>query len=87
MLAHEQTHAPPKPSGCSLNDNLQRAVRAQSGQAGRCVVPEPQSLSNLLHERVSVTPDTAVRLAVALRKTPQMWLNLQANYDLWAIQT
>jgi addiction module HigA family antidote len=46
----------------------------------------PKHVSNLLHERASVTTDTAVRLAVALKTTPQMWLNLQANYDLWATQ-
>jgi addiction module HigA family antidote len=31
----------------------------------------------------SVTPAIALSLAEAFDTTPQLWLNLQANYDLW----
>src|SRR5271167_1311107 len=31
----------------------------------------------------SVTPAIALSLAEAFDTTPQLWLNLQVNYDLW----
>lgn len=33
--------------------------------------------------RASVTPSIALSLAEAFDTTPQFWLNLQLNYDLW----
>lgn len=32
---------------------------------------------------LGVTPTVATRLAIAFDTTPQLWLNLQQNYDLW----
>ena len=31
----------------------------------------------------SVTPDTAFRLAKYFNTTPDFWINLQNNYDMW----
>ena len=33
--------------------------------------------------KASVTPAIALALAEAFDTTPQLWLNLQTNYDLW----
>jgi addiction module HigA family antidote len=33
--------------------------------------------------KARVTPAIAIALAEAFDTTPQLWLNLQANYDLW----
>jgi len=44
-------------------------------------VPAPR-VNDLVRERRSVTPDTALRLARYFDTTPQFWLNLQASYDL-----
>lgn len=33
--------------------------------------------------KASITPAIALSLAEAFDTTPQLWLNLQANYDLW----
>lgn len=39
-------------------------------------------IERLVKEETPVTVDTAARLAAALKTTPQLWLNLQANFDL-----
>jgi len=44
-------------------------------------VPAPR-VNDLVRERRSVTPDTALRLARYFDTTPRFWLNLQASYDL-----
>ena len=43
-----------------------------------------KTISAIVHERQSVTPEMAMRLSLALDTTPQLWTNLQANYDLWS---
>ncbi|CAN2039722.1 antitoxin HigA-1 [Candidatus Magnetomoraceae bacterium gMMP-15] len=42
-----------------------------------------KTLSNIINEKSSVTPDIALRLSRAFDTTPNLWLNLQKNYDLW----
>ncbi len=42
-----------------------------------------KTLSKIINERGSVTPDMALRLSRAFGTTPDLWLNLQKNYDLW----
>lgn len=39
-------------------------------------------VGDILKERRSVTPDTAMRLAKYFGSSPSYWLNLQTSYDL-----
>jgi antitoxin HigA-1 len=41
--------------------------------------------SAIVNERVPVTPDMAMRLAAAFATEPELWVNLQAQYDLWDV--
>jgi addiction module HigA family antidote len=41
-----------------------------------------KTLSQLVNGHHAVTPDMALRLAEAFNTTPQLWLNMQQNYDL-----
>jgi antitoxin HigA-1 len=45
-----------------------------------------KTISKLVNERGAVTPEMALRLSIAFKTTPQLWLNLQQNYDLWHVQ-
>ncbi|MEH2002225.1 MAG: HigA family addiction module antitoxin [Nostoc sp.] len=42
-----------------------------------------KTVSEIVNEQASVTPNMALRLATALQTTPELWLNLQRKYDLW----
>jgi addiction module HigA family antidote len=42
-----------------------------------------KTVSKVLNERSAVTTDVALRLSRAFDTTPELWLNLQRNYDLW----
>lgn len=44
-------------------------------------VPAPR-INDVIRERRSVTPDTALRLARYFGTSPQFWLNLQTAFDL-----
>jgi addiction module HigA family antidote len=45
-----------------------------------------KTVSKLINERGAITPEMALRLSIAFKTTPQLWLNLQQNYDLWHAQ-
>ena len=49
--------------------------------AMRLHVPAPR-INDIVRERRSITPDTALRLARCFDTTAQFWLNLQSSYDL-----
>jgi addiction module HigA family antidote len=42
-----------------------------------------KTISKIVNEKGSITPDMALRLSRAFNTTPDLWLNLQKNYDLW----
>ena len=42
-----------------------------------------KTVSKIVNVRGSVTCDMALRLSRAFDTTPELWLNLQRNYDLW----
>jgi addiction module HigA family antidote len=44
-------------------------------------VPAPR-INDIVRERRTVTPDTALRLARYFDTTAQFWLNLQSSFDL-----
>jgi antitoxin HigA-1 len=48
-------------------------------------VPAPR-INDIVRERRSITPDTALRLARYFGTTPQFWLNLQTSYDLKIVE-
>ncbi|WP_221390734.1 HigA family addiction module antitoxin [Dyadobacter sp. NIV53] len=41
-----------------------------------------KTLSQLINGHSRITPDMALRLSEAFNTTPQLWLNLQQNFDL-----
>jgi addiction module HigA family antidote len=42
-----------------------------------------KTLSKIINERGTITPDMALRLSRAFDTTPDLWMNLQKNHDLW----
>jgi antitoxin HigA-1 len=42
----------------------------------------PQALGNVLNGKSPVTPSTALRIGVYFGNGPDLWLNLQADYDV-----
>jgi len=43
----------------------------------------PSTLSRLIKCTSSVTPEMALRLSKVLGRSPESWLAMQDNYDLW----
>ena len=41
------------------------------------------TLSRILNGSSRITPEMALRLSIALGRTPESWLAMQDNHDLW----
>ena len=42
-----------------------------------------KTVSQLVNGHMGVSAEMALKLAKALNTTPELWLNMQRNYDLW----
>jgi addiction module HigA family antidote len=52
-------------------------------EAARRLKVTRQQLSTVLNGRSGVSAEMALRLAIALDTSPEMWVSMQAAYDLW----
>jgi addiction module antidote protein, HigA family len=42
-----------------------------------------KTVSELINERIALSPDMAVRISIATNTTPEGWMNMQTKLDLW----
>ena len=74
--------SPTHPGGILKRHYLEPLSLAVS-QAADALGVSRKTISKIVNERGDVTPDMALRLARAFGTTPELWINLQMNYDLW----
>ncbi len=43
----------------------------------------PQAISEIINRKKRITPETALRIAAALGTSPELWNNLEAEYQLY----
>ena len=44
------------------------------------------TIHRIINAHSAITPDMAYRLSAVLGRTPESWLAMQAQYDLWQIK-
>jgi addiction module HigA family antidote len=77
------THrAPIHPGEMLLEEWLKPLGISQSAFATRLGVSFPR-LHEIIHGKRGVTADTALRLARVTATSPDFWLTLQTDWDLW----
>jgi addiction module HigA family antidote len=42
-----------------------------------------QALSNIINQKADISPEMALRITTVFGGTPDIWLRIQAKYDLW----
>jgi addiction module HigA family antidote len=42
-----------------------------------------KTLSAIINERSGISPAMALKLAKAFNTTPELWIDMQSQYDLW----
>ena len=75
-------HNPPHPGEILRADYLEPLELTVTG-AARALGVTRKTLSALINERAGISPAMAHRLSKAFNTTPEFWVNLQAQYDLW----
>jgi addiction module HigA family antidote len=78
-------HDPPHP-GEVLRELYLDPLRLSVTRAATALKVSRKTLSSLLNGRCGVSPEMAIRLSRAFGTTPETWLNLQQQYDLWALR-
>lgn len=73
----------PTHPGAVLREDVFPALGVSISAAARELGVARQTLHRILQESTSVTPDMAVRLGKYCGNGPDIWLRLQAAYDLW----
>ena len=51
--------------------------------AAKALAVTRKALSELLNGKTGISITMAIRLSKAFGTTPELWLNLQQNFDLW----
>jgi addiction module HigA family antidote len=74
--------APTHPGEMLMEEFIRPLALKQTDFAARIGVSYPR-LSEIIHGKRGVTPDTALRLEQALGMDAQFWLNLQMSWDLF----
>lgn len=46
----------------------------------------PSTFSRLISGKSDISPEMALRLSKAFGRTPESWLKMQANYELWKVR-
>jgi addiction module HigA family antidote len=80
-----EMHNPPHPGEILKEDYLVPLGLSITAAASALGVTR-QALSALVNGRGGVSPEMAIRLSKALNTSPQLWLNLQQQFDLWQAQ-
>ena len=78
----EKLRRPTHPGGILRRHYLEPMSMTVSGLAAVLGVSR-KTLSEIVNEHASITPDMDLRLPKAFKTTPELWLNMQRNYDLW----
>ncbi|MDQ3252516.1 MAG: HigA family addiction module antitoxin, partial [Acidobacteriota bacterium] len=71
-----------------LREDVLPATGLTQGEFAELIGVSRRTVNEILQEKRPVTVDMAHRLARALRTSPDMWLGLQQDVDIWdALQT
>jgi addiction module HigA family antidote len=73
---------PPMHPGELLREDIVPALGRSRVEIARLLGVSRQTLHAILTERAPVTPEMALRLGKLCGNGPELWLNLQARYDL-----
>lgn len=75
-------HNPPHP-GKLVKHSLIDSTHLSITEAAKLLGVGRIALSKLINGRSNISPEMAVRLSIALNTSSEMWINMQAIYDVY----
>jgi antitoxin HigA-1 len=76
----------PTHPGALLREDILPAVQKSKTEIADLLGISRQHLHNILAEKKPVTPDVAVLLGTLFGDGPEIWVRMQAAYDVWHSQ-
>jgi addiction module HigA family antidote len=76
----------PTHPGAILREDVLPALKMTQTEMAQRLGVSRLSVSELLHEKRSMTPEMSMRVAKLLNTTPESWLRMQEAVDLWEVQ-
>ena len=73
---------PPHPGEILREDYMNPLKLTINGLAEALGVSQ-QNISEIVNERKGISSEMAIRLSKAFSTSPQLWIGMQAEYDLW----
>jgi addiction module HigA family antidote len=73
---------PTSPGEMLFEEFLRPSALTQAEAARRMDIPRNR-LNEIIKSKRGVTADTALRLARLFKMSPDFWMNLQVDWDLW----
>ena len=65
-----------------LNEEFLKPLSLSQNQIARDIKVPPRRINEIVLGKRRITADTALRLAIYFKTSPQFWMNLQSAYDL-----
>lgn len=81
-VKHAMERCPTHP-GAILREDILPAIGLSVSEAARQLGVTRQTLHRIMAEKVSITPQMAVRLGRFCGNGAGLWLRMQQAYDLW----
>ena len=72
----------PIPPGEILAEEFMQPNNISQNRLARDIDVNPARINDIVHGRSAITASIALRLAKYFGTTPELWMNLQAGYDL-----
>jgi antitoxin HigA-1 len=82
----ENQKLPPIHPGEILREDYMKPMELTAHRLGMALHVPATRIAEIIHERRSITADTAIRLGRYFGTTARFWLNLQTAYDLEIIE-
>ena len=76
---------PPHPGGIVRRECLE-PLGLSVTRAAEGLGVSRQALSELVNEKTAVSVEMAIRLSKAFGSSPETWLGMQTDYDLWQVR-
>lgn len=77
----------PIPPGEILHEEFMQPNGVSQNRLARDIDVNPARINDIVHGRSAITASIALRLSKYFGTTPELWLNLQSDYDLRRART
>lgn len=76
----------PKHPGMMVKSLCLEPLHLSVSKAAKLLKISRPTLSKLINGHLNISPEMAMRLAIVFNTSEEIWINLQAGYDIWKAQ-